>query len=649
MRTGVSALHPMCGIAGWINLKQSDLSEDVEGVLHSMCERIVHRGPDSEGLWWDETVALGMRRLSVIDLKTGDQPVFSEDGTVVVMMNGELYNYREVRAELEKDRIMFVTRTDTEILPHLYTKYGDAFIDHVNGMYAFSLWDLRRRRLILARDRFGEKPLYYGVFDNKLIWASELKALIAHPSVNAELDLNAVRHYLSFDYVPAPLSIYKGIYKLPAAHMLTVENGEIKTRRYWDLERISSTRTNGANSSQTAIALGDRAEELRELLSDSVRMRLVSDVPLGILLSGGIDSSTIAAFAVRHATERVKTFSIGFEEDSFDESKYARLVAKHLDTEHYEEKLSATTAGDLIEDIGEWLDEPLSDGSLIPTYLLARFVRKYVTVALGGDGGDELFAGYPMYRAHKIAAMYRFVPSFVRNGLVRPAVEKLPVSHKNMSFDYKAKRFVRAAELDPVERHHSWFGSFAQDEQENLLTRDVLDITNADIYASAREVYENSPVKGKIAGMQYLDVNFYLAEDILTKVDRSAMQVSLETRAPFLDPRIADLAFSLPMKYKLRGSNGKVILKKAVEPMLPKTILERSKKGFGIPIAAWLRGRLRYLLHDLLSPEKLKEQGIFEPSYVDRLISEHEQGIASHHKELWTLLVFQLWNRKFLK
>lgn len=632
----------MCGIAGWITLKNSNAYDDTDAMLHSMCERIVHRGPDSEGLWWDDTVALGMRRLSVIDLKTGDQPVFSEDGTVVVMMNGELYNYREVRAELEKDRIMFVTKTDTEILPHLYKKYGDAFIEHVNGMYAFSLWDLARKRLILARDRFGEKPLYYGIFDGKLIWASELKALTAHPAVNTELDLNALRHYLSFDYVPAPLSIYKGIYKLPAAHILTVENGEIKTHRYWDVK-------DHAAKDGKVETLAEKAEELRDLLSDSVRMRLVSDVPLGILLSGGIDSSTVAAFAVQHATERVKTFSIGFEEDSFDESRYARLVAKHLDTEHYEDKLSATTAGDLIEDIGKWLDEPLSDGSLIPTFLLARFVRKYVTVALGGDGGDELFAGYPMYRAHKIASMYRLVPGFVRNGLVRPAVEKLPVSHRNLSFDYKAKRFVRAAELDPVARHHSWFGSFALGDQDDLLTREVREQASADIYAAARDVYEKSPVKGDLARMQYLDVNFYLAEDILTKVDRSAMQVSLETRAPFLDPRIADYAFSLPMKYKLRGSNGKVILKKAVEPLLPSTIIQRQKKGFGIPIAAWLRGRLRYLLHDLLSPDRLKEQGIFEPAYVDRLVSEHEQGIVSHHKELWTLLVFQLWSRNFLK
>ncbi|HBE83573.1 MAG TPA: asparagine synthase (glutamine-hydrolyzing), partial [Blastocatellia bacterium] len=416
----------MCGIAGWINLDTTKPNQNAEAVLHSMCETIVHRGPDSEGLWTDETVALGMRRLSIIDLKTGDQPVFSEDRSVVVMMNGELYNYREVRAELEKDGFKFVTKSDTEILPHLYQKFGDAFIDHINGMYAFSLWDSRRKKLIIARDRFGEKPLYYGVFDGKLIWASEPKAILAHPSVKPELDLNALRHYVSFDYVPAPMSIYKGIHKLPAAHVLVVENDEVRTRRYWDISwrptnfRLPS-KSNGSGSASNS-SLTDSARELRDLLSDAVRMRLVSDVPLGILLSGGIDSSTVAAFATQHATERVKTFSIGFEEDSFDESKFARKVAKHLDTDHYEERLSAATAGDLISDIGKWLDEPISDGSLIPTFLLAQFVRKHVTVALGGDGGDELFAGYPMYYAHTLAAKYNAIPAFVRSGLIEPVV-----------------------------------------------------------------------------------------------------------------------------------------------------------------------------------------------------------------------------------
>jgi len=413
---------------------------------------------------------------------------------------------------------------------------------------------------------------------------------------------------------------------------------------------VASTRKDGlaGGTGDSDKSVRAPTDELRELLSDAVRLRLVADVPLGILLSGGIDSSTVAAFAVQHATERVKTFSIGFEEDSFDESKYARQVAKHLDTEHYEEKLSATTAGDLINEIGEWLDEPLSDGSLIPTFLLAQFVRKHVTVALGGDGGDELFAGYPMYHAHNVTKQYRSIPAFLRRGVIAPIVNALPVSRDNMSFDYKAKRFVRAAELDLVERHHTWFGSFAASQHEQLLTREVLDQTNADIYREARELLTNCDATTDIERMQYLDINYYLAEDILTKVDRAAMAVSLETRAPFLDPRVGQFAASLPLEQKLNGKSGKHILKQAMAPMLPHEILHRPKKGFGIPIAEWLRGRLNPLMHDLLSTERLNKQGLFNADYVQRLINEHEIGAASHHKELWTLLVFQLWYNKFL-
>ncbi|MGD9629085.1 MAG: asparagine synthase (glutamine-hydrolyzing) [Pyrinomonadaceae bacterium] len=647
----------MCGIAGWINLDTTKPNHDAEAVLHSMCERILHRGPNSEGLWIDDTVALGMRRLSVIDLVTGDQPVFNCDKSVIVMMNGELYNYREVRAELEKKGHKFTTRSDTEILPHLYDEYGDGLLEHVNGMYAFSLWDSRTKKLIIARDRFGEKPLYYGVFDGKLIWASELKAIIAHPAVKPELDLNALRHYVSFDYVPAPMSIFKGIFKLPAAHVLTVENGEVKTRRYWDISWTQPSEpgaiatgsiSNGKPPQKAQGTLSQKAEELRELLSDAVRMRLVSDVPLGILLSGGIDSSTVAAFAVKHATEQVKTFSIGFEEDSFDESKYARKVAKHLNTEHYEEKLSATTAGDLISEIGKWLDEPMSDGSLIPTVLLSQFVRKHVTVALGGDGGDELFTGYPMYYAHTVAAKYKAIPSVLRSGLIEPIVNALPVSTSNMSFDYKAKRFVRAAKFDDVERHHSWFGSFSVDQHEQLFSKDVLAQTDADIYREVRDLVSKSDAKNVIEQMQHADINYYLAEDILTKVDRAAMSVSLETRAPFLDPRVGQFAASIPVEYKLKGKIGKLILKEAMKDLLPHDILHRPKKGFGIPIAEWLKGRLNPLMHEMLDPKRLKEQGLFDPDYVQTLIDEHESGKASHHKELWTLLVFQLWNERFL-
>ena len=630
----------MCGIAGWANLENNSSQNTSEAVLHSMCERMKHRGPDSEGLWLDESVALGMRRLSIIDLHTGEQPVYNEDKSIVVVMNGELYNFREVRSELEKRGHKFETQTDTEILPHLYEEYGEAMLERINGMFTFALWDKNKKKLLIARDRFGEKPLYYGVFDGKLIFASEPKVLLEHPAVKAEINTDALRQYLSFDYVPAPASIYKNIYKLPAAHFLTLENGEMKTRRYWNLTFHKNGNTPTIEKAAT---------DLRELLADAVRMRLVSDVPLGILLSGGVDSSTVAAFATQFSTEKVKTFSIGFEEDSFDESKFARQVATHLGTEHYEDKLSVEKAADLISEIGAWLDEPMSDGSLIPTFLLSRFVRKYVTVALGGDGGDEIFAGYPMYYGHKMARVYDSIPRFLRSGLIEPIVNHLPVSTKNLSFDYKAKRFVAASKYDAVTRHHSWFGSFSIDAQKDLLSKDVLANTSDDIYRGAKDLLKITDAETEIERMQFLDMNFYMAEDILTKVDRASMAVSLEVRAPFLDPRVAQFAAQLPLEYKLKGSIGKYILKKAVEPLLPKNILQRPKKGFGVPIAEWLKNRLNPLMHDLLAPERLKNHGLFDEKYVQKLIKEHETDAASHHKQLWTLLVFQLWFNNFLE
>ena len=359
-----------------------------------MCERMVHRGPDSEGLMVSGSVALGMRRLAIIDLVTGEQPTLNEDKSVAVILNGEIYNYRELRQDLEKRGHSFRSSSDTEVLPHLYEEFGEGMLERLNGMFAFALWDAKRRKLLLARDRFGEKPLYWGVFDNTLLFASEPKVLLAHPAVNTSLNLEALRQYLSFDYVPAPLSIYQGIHKLPAAHMLALEDGKIETRRYWRLSY---------KTVEPPPPEAEAAEQLRELMADSVRMRLVSDVPLGILLSGGVDSSTVAALAVRASSEPVKTFSISFAESSFDESSYARAVAKFLGTDHHEERLSANLAANLVGEIGSWMDEPFSDPSLVPTYLLSRFTRRHVTVALGGDGGDEIFAGYPMYQGHRWA------------------------------------------------------------------------------------------------------------------------------------------------------------------------------------------------------------------------------------------------------
>ena len=631
----------MCGITGWASLDSRTPSPDgAKELLHSMCERMVHRGPDAEGLMVSTGVALGMRRLAIIDLITGEQPTYNEDRSIAVILNGEIYNYRELRQDLEKRGHSFRSQSDTEVLPHLYEEFADDMVQHLNGMFAFALWDSQRRRLLIARDRFGEKPLYWGVFDNTLLFASEPKVLLAHPAVKCSLNLEALRQYLSFDYVPAPLSIYQGINKLPAAHILTLEDGRIETKAYWCLSYKTAT---PAPSEEEA------ADHLRELLADSVRMRLVSDVPLGVLLSGGVDSSTIAALAVRASSEAVKTFSISFAESSFDESYYARAVAKFLGTDHHEERLSANLAANLVSEIGSWMDEPFSDPSLVPTYLLSRFTRKHVTVALGGDGGDELFAGYAMYRGHRWAANYEKIPGALRSGLIEPLVRLLPVKTKNLSLDYKATRFVTGTKYDPVARHHIWFGSFNPAEQQMLLTDEVLNQTDKDVYRSARLMFAECDSSDVVEQMQSLDTRLYLAEDILTKVDRASMAVSLEVRAPFLDPRVAEFAASLPSHYKLRGRKTKYILKRAIADLLPPFVARRGKKGFGVPVAEWLKEKLRPLARDLLSPERVRRAGVFNPEYVTKLQDEHERGVANHRKLLWTLLMFELWHESFVE
>ena len=631
----------MCGITGWANLDaRTRPPEGADELLRSMCDRMTHRGPDSEGYLVDDGVALGMRRLAIIDLLTGEQPVFSEDRSIAVVLNGEIYNYCELRDDLEARGHTFRSASDTEVLPHLYEEYGRDMVQHLNGMFAFALWDDERRRLFIARDRFGEKPLYWGVFNRTLLFASEPKVLLAHPAVRPDLNLDALRQYLSFDYVPAPLSIYDGINKLPAAHHLTLEDGRIEVKRYWQL----SYKLRAPVPTVT-----EAASQLRDLLEDSVRMRLVSDVPLGVLLSGGIDSSMVTALAVRASSETVKTFSIAFAEGSFDESQYARRVAQFLGTDHHEERFSATLAANLVGEIGAWMDEPMSDPSLVPTYLLSRFTRKHVTVALGGDGGDEIFAGYPMYFGHRMARAYEMIPRRLRTGFVEPLVNALPVKTKNLSFDYRARRFIAASHYDEVARHHVWFGSFTPDDQDALLTNDVKQASDADIYRDARRMFAECDSTDLTECMQSLDTQLYLAEDILTKVDRASMAVSLEVRAPYLDPRVAEFAASLPSRYKLHGYTSKYILKKAAKDMVPSFVWRRGKKGFGVPFAKWLKAELRPLARDLLSPERLRRGGLFNPEYVARLQDEHEHGVANHRKLLWTLLSFELWRESFVE
>ncbi|MGH9800831.1 MAG: asparagine synthase (glutamine-hydrolyzing), partial [Blastocatellia bacterium] len=551
------------------------------------------------------------------------------------VFNGEIYNYRELRAGLLARGHQLKTNSDTETIVHLYEDYGDDLVNHLNGMFGFALWDERRQRLLIARDRMGEKPLYFTQSNDAFIFASELKALVEHPSVERRVNLLALRKYLQYEFVPSPHTMLEGVHKLLPAHRLIFENNRWRTEKYWQLSY---------DGDRLKISEEEAAEEVRNRLREAVRMRLVSDVPLGVLLSGGIDSSTMAEMACEAAEGRVKTFSIAFEEKSFDESSYARKVAEQLGTEHYEQRFTERQMLDIVPEIPRLLDEPLGDGSLIPTFLLSRFTRQHVTVALGGDGGDELFAGYPTYGAHRMARLYQMIPQFVRSGLIEPAIARLPVSTENLSLDFKAKRFVRGASHGAGTRHTIWMGSYDAALQRELLNPEIIAACPDEEVFDEILPYDRLNGNGNlIEQMMALDAQLYLAECVLFKVDRASMAASLETRAPFLDHTFVEFVLKLPIEMKLKGLTGKYILKKAMRGRLPDDVIDRPKKGFGMPVAKWVKGELRGMVRDTFSPERLKRRGLFNADYVQRLLDEHERGVADHRKLIWTLLMFEMW------
>ena len=626
----------MCGIVGNV-LARADRTPDL-AVLKRMNDRIAHRGPDDEGFLVQGPAGLGMRRLKIIDLTTGHQPMAGEEGRVSVVFNGEIYNYRELRENLGARGHAFTTRSDTEVIVHGYEERGLASVGDLEGMFAFAIWDAPARTLVLARDRLGIKPLYYAVLPDQIVFASELNALLEHPAIDRTLDLTALSRYLAHEYVPAPHSIFRAIRKLAAGHWLTYSDGRVKIEPYWDVH------FHGGD----ALGEADAVEALRTLLDLSVRQHLVSDVPLGVFLSGGIDSSAVAAFAARHFPGRLKTFSIGFEDPSFDETAHARGVARALDTDHHEEILGPRVALDLVARLPELLDEPLGDASLLPTFLLSRFTRRSVTVALSGDGGDELFAGYPTYQAHRLARALELVPHWVRRGLLRPVVERLPVSLDNLSFDFRLKRFMAGMDFGPVERHAAWLGSFAPAEQLALFTPDALArMEMAPSYAAFHEMLAHAPSASGLERMLYLDLKGYLGEGVLAKVDRASMACSLEVRVPLLDRRVVELAASLPMRLKLRGFTTKYVFKRALSGVLPREVLERRKKGFGVPLARWFRAELAPLLQEACAPDMIRRAGLFRPEAVERLLGEHAAGRRDHRKKLYTLLAFQLWASRY--
>ncbi len=628
----------MCGICGLVH---SDGEPAVDRLaLTQMARAMVHRGPDDEGLVTLPGVGLAARRLSIIDVEGGHQPLANEDESVWVALNGEIYNYKELRAQLEDRGHRFRTRGDTEVLAHLYEEWGDRFVERLNGIFALAVWDSRLRRLLLARDRHGVKPLYYGCVDGWLAFASELRALLRWPRLDPQLDPSALAQYLLYEYVPAPLSILKGVRKLPAGSILTLSHGKTSVRSYWEVDLEPSERERPP-SEREAI------EGLRRTLDEAVRLEMVSDVPVGVFLSGGIDSSAVAWAMSRQAPGEVKSFSIAFENRSFDESPYARLVAGHLGTQHHEMVFTSQTLLELVPSLPDLVDEPLGDSSILPTHLLSRFARQEVKVALGGDGGDELFAGYSTLQAHRLADYYTRLPLPLRRYLIEPAVRSLPVSRDNLSLDFRAKRFTAWAGLPPEERHHRWLGSFAPEDLPLLLDEGV------DGWQDPMEPVHRhlsySSAGHPLNRILHLDMKLYLEGDILPKVDRASMACSLEARVPLLNPVLVDYVHQLPLQMKLRGITRKWILRQALRGALPEAILNRPKKGFNIPVAHWLKNELMELTLDTLSPQRLERDGWFRAASVGKLITDHLLGRRDNRKQIWTLLVLVLWADRYLK
>jgi asparagine synthase (glutamine-hydrolysing) len=613
----------VCGICG---IATAHGAADLEA-LREMSDLLVHRGPDSAGEFAEGGVALAARRLSILDLEHGDQPIASEDWGCVVVQNGEIYNYPELRRDLERAGHVLRTRCDTEAIVHLYEEHGLGFAERLRGMFAVAIWDVRRRRLVLARDRYGIKPLYYRHARDELRFASELRAL-----PRGEIDLDAVEAFLAFNSIPAPYSIFREVRKLPAGHVLVWEGGAVSLERY----------ARPAPASGDELREGDEAElveELRARLRDSVRAHLLSDVPVGVLLSGGVDSAVLAALAAQETSEPLHTFTIGFAERSFDEREDARRVAERYGTEHHE-LLVRPEPAPLLRALAEAFDEPFADSSALPTYLVSQLAAEHVKVALSGEGGDELFGGYYTYAADLVAD--RLAP-LAR--VARPLVEALPASTRRASLDYRAKRFVRAAHLPSLERHHGWKEIFSADARAELSGRrstfDPVDVLRAR-YAET----EGAP---ELARLQDVDFGVYLVDDLLVKTDRASMAHSLEARVPFLDPLVTNLAFALPTRLKVRGLAKKVLLRKAVEPLLPRDVVHGRKRGFSIPAAAWLRGELEPLARETLSAQNLGRQGFFRPEPVARLMDEHVAGREDWSRQLWGLLAFTLWYERHVE
>jgi len=623
----------MCGIAGELRLTAGERAS-VERV-RAMCDVMIHRGPDSAGEFVQGEVALGMRRLSINDVEGGRQPLGNEDGSVQVVCNGEIYNAPALTKELLARGHQLRTRSDVEVIAHMYEEYGTDVARHLEGMFAFALWDAKARRLVLGRDRIGIKPLYVAERGDRLFWGSEAKCLLA-AGIEPELDPQALHDYLTLGYVAGPASMFAGVSQLPPGTILIAEPGRSRPRieRYWALEGHVPASRAGLPQGEAAWA-----DELVRTLKGAVESHLMSDVPLGVFLSGGVDSGTIVALMHELGVSPIRTFTIGFEEKSFSEADTAREVATRYGTEHHE-LIVRPDAIALLPKLVRHFDEPFADSSAIPVWYVSELARRHVTVVLSGEGGDEMLAGYETYRARKIAALYARLPRAVGAGLLPAVVRRLPVSHAKVSFDYKAKRFVTGAYLGAAAAHLWWKTILDEDAKADLYggrRRDLL--PTARLFEA---LYAQSDGE-ELDRLQYVDGTLYLPADILVKVDRMSMAHSLETRVPFLDRAMMELSRRIPRELRLRGFTTKYLLKRAMADRLPASVVGGKKRGFNVPMPGWLAGELREFMQDTLAPARVRAHGLFDPQAVERLMREHVTRVMDHSRALWTLLVLAVW------
>ncbi|MFH1958583.1 MAG: asparagine synthase (glutamine-hydrolyzing) [bacterium] len=625
----------MCGICGIINFNGKPVSAEL---LKKMADLLEHRGPDAEGYYIRAQVGMGMRRLSIIDLETGHQPIHNEDEKIWLVLNGEIYNFQELRTNLQSKGHKFYTKSDVETVVHLYEDYGVDCLKYINGMFAFALWDERRKLLFIARDRLGKKPLCYTWLDGSFYFASELKSFLTVPDFKREINRKAIHYYLTYQYIPSPMTVWQGVFRLPPASYLVLnENKRMRISRYWDIDMRA----------KTDLSFDESKERLRSVLEEATKLRMVADVPLGAFLSGGIDSSIVVGLMSKLSARPVKTFSIGFEEKEFSELKYARVVAKHFKTDHRELVVKPDYV-DILPKIVWHYDQPYADSSALPSFFVSKMTRKYVKVALNGDGGDENFAGYMRYKAMKISQLAALPFGMIPSGIAGYLFEKSPGA-KTSGFLRQALRFASALKNPPQRRNLIWHAYFTNEMKDLVYSEEMKrEFASDDACSYLEDKFLSARAGGVIDRTLYTDLTAYLPECLLVKMDVATMANSLEARAPFLDYRFIEFTAALPAEWKLKGLRSKYILKESFRDFLPPEILNRGKQGFGIPLDEWFRGKLKNYIRDMvLSPAALK-RGYFNSRNLRRFINDHVEGRANHGYRLWALLMLELWHRIFI-